>query len=80
MEMNSTQYEQKSVVAERCIGTLKNKIYKHLNSISKDVYIDKLDDIINKYKNTYHITSKMEHVDENSNKYIDCSKGINDEN
>ena len=31
MEMNSTQYEQKSVVAERCIGTLKNKIYKHLN-------------------------------------------------
>ena len=43
------------------------------------MYIDKLDDIINKYKNTYHITSKMEHVDGNSNKYIDCSKGINDE-
>ena len=79
MEMNSTQYKKKSVVAERCIGILKNKVYKCLNSVSKDVYIDKLDDIINKYKNTYHITTKMKHVDGNSNTYIDCSKGINDE-
>ena len=54
--MNSMQYKKKSVVAERCIGILKNKIYKYLKSISKDVYIDKLDDIINKYKNTYHVT------------------------
>ena len=50
--MHSTQNEGKSVVAERFFRTLKNKIYKHMNSISKNVYIDKLDDIVNEYNNT----------------------------
>ena len=53
IEIYSTHNEGKSVVAERFIRTLKNKIYKYMNSISKNVYIDKLYDIVNKYNNTY---------------------------
>ena len=48
IEMYSTHNEGKSVVAERLIRIIKNKIYKHMTSISKYVYIDKLDDIVNK--------------------------------
>ena len=51
IEMHSTHNEGKSVVAERFIKTIKNKIYKYMTSISKNVYIDKLDDIIHKYNN-----------------------------
>ena len=54
IEMYSTHNEGKSVVAERFIRTLKKKIYKCMSSISKNVYIDKLDDIGNKYNNAYH--------------------------
>ena len=50
--MHSTHNEKKSVVAERFIRTLKNKTYKYMTSILKNVYIDKLDDIVNKYHNT----------------------------
>ena len=46
--------EGKSVVAERFIRTLKNKIYKYMTSISKNMYINKLDDIVDEYNNTYH--------------------------
>ena len=52
--MYSTHNEGKSVVAERFIKTLKSKIYKYMTSISKNVYIDKLDDIVDEYNNTYH--------------------------
>ena len=45
--------EGKSVVAERFITTLKTKIYKYMTSVSKNVYINKLDDIVNEYNNTY---------------------------
>ena len=48
--------EGKSIVAERFIGTLKNKTYKYVTSISKNMYIDKLDYIVNQYNNTYQIT------------------------
>ena len=51
--MYSTHNEGKSVVAERFIRTLKDKIYKYMTSISKNVYIDKLDDTLNKYNSTY---------------------------
>ena len=51
--MYSTHNEGKSVVAERSIRTLKNKIYKYMSSISQNAYIDKLDDIVNKNNNTY---------------------------
>ena len=54
--MYSTHNEGKSFVAYRFIRTLKNKIYKYMTSISKNIDIDKLDDIVNKYNNTYHET------------------------
>ena len=60
--MYSTHSEGKSVVAERFIRTLKNKIYKYMTSISKNVYIDKLDDIVNEYNTTYHRTIKMKSI------------------
>ena len=56
IEMYSTHNEGKSAIAERFIRTLKNKIYKYMTSISINVYIDKLDDIVHKYNNTYHST------------------------
>ena len=58
IEMYSPHNEGRSVVAERFIRTLKNKIYKYMTSISENVYIDKLDDIVNEYNNTYHKTLK----------------------
>ena len=51
--------EGKSVVVERFIRTLKTKIYKYMTAISKNVYIDKLDDIVDEYNNTYHRTIKL---------------------
>ena len=63
--MYSTHNERKSVVAEKFVRTLKNKIYKYITSISKNVYIHKLDDIVNKYNNTYHSTIKTNPVDVN---------------
>ena len=77
IEMYSTYNEGKSVIAERLIRTLKNKIYKCMISVSKNVYIDKLHDIVNKYNNTCHSTIKMKPVDVESNKYNDSSKEIN---
>ena len=56
IEMYSIHNEGKSVVAERFIRTLKNKIYKYMTSVSKNVYIDKLDDIVYEHNNTYHRT------------------------
>ena len=74
IEMYSTHKEGKSVVAERFIRTLKNKIYKCMTSVSKNMYINKLDDIVNKYSNTYHITIKMKPFDVKSSTYIDFNK------
>ena len=75
--MYSTNNEGKSVVAERFIRTLKSKIYKYMTSISKNVYIDKLDDIVNEYNNTYHTTIKMKPIDVKDNTYINTDKEIN---
>ena len=61
--MYSIYNEGKSVFVERFIRTLNNKIYKYMTSVSKNVYIDKLDDIVNEYNNTYHRTIKMKPVD-----------------
>ena len=77
IEMYSTYNEGKSVIAERLIRTLKNKIYKCMISVSKNVYIDKLHDIVNKYNNTCHSTIKVKPVGVESNKYNDSSKEIN---
>ena len=54
IDMYSTNNEVKSVVAERFIRTLNNKICKYMTSVSKNVYIDKLDNIVNIYNSTYH--------------------------
>ena len=76
--MCSTHNEGISVFAERFIRTLKNKIYKYMTAISKNMFIDKLDDIVNKYINTYHSTIKMKPVNVKSNTYTNPSKEIND--
>ena len=76
--MYSIHDEGKSVVAERFMRTLKNEIYKYMTSISKNVYINKLDDIVNEYNNTYHRTIKMKPVDVKDNTYIDFKKEVND--
>ena len=80
IEMYSTHNEGKSVVAERFMRIFKNKIYKYMTSMSKNVYINKLDDAVNKYNNTYHTTIKMKPVDAKSSTYIDSSKEINNKN
>ena len=71
--MYSTYNEGKSVVAERFIKTLKNKIYKHVTTISKNVYFDVLDDIAIsiKYNNTYHSTNKMKPINVRDNNFIE---------
>ena len=76
--MYSTHYEGKSVVTERLMRTIKNKIYKHMTSTSKNVYIDKLDDILHKYNNKNDRTIKMKPIDVKDNTYLDFSKDVND--
>ena len=60
--MYPTHDEGNSVVAEIFIRNLKNKIYKYMTSLSKNVYIDRLDDIINVYNKLYHTTIKIKHI------------------
>ena len=76
----STNNKGKSVIAERFIRTLKNKIYKYMTSLSKNVHIDKLDDIVRKYSNTYHTSIKMKPIDVKDNTYIGFKKELNDKN
>ena len=73
-----THNEGKSAISERFIRTLKYKICKYMTSISKNVCINKLDDIVKKYNNTYHSTIKMKPFDEKSSTYLVSSKEIND--
>ena len=75
--MYSIHNEGKSVVAKRIITTLKNKMYKYIASISKNVYINKLDDAVNKYNNTYHRIIKMKPIDVKDNTYINIGKEVN---
>ena len=75
LEMYSTHNEGKSVVAERFDRTLKNKIYKYMTSVSKNMYIEKLDTI----DNAYHNTIIMMPADVKPSIYIDCNKENNKE-
>ena len=80
IEMYSTKYEGKSVVAEKFIRTLKNKIFKHKNrnkAISKNVYFDVFDDIVNKYNNTVHRTIKMKPIHVTDDSYAEYKKDSN---
>ena len=72
--MYSTYNEEKFVVAERFIRTLKNKIFKHMTAISKNVCFDVLDDIVNKYNNAVHRTIKMKPIDVTSDSMLNTMK------
>ena len=61
--MYSTYNEGKSVVAERFIRNLKNKIYKHMTAVSKNVLLYVLNDIVDEYNNTYHRSINMKTID-----------------
>ena len=76
IEMYSIHIKGKFVVAERLIRTLKNKIYKYMTSISKNVHIDIFKDMVNKYNNTYS-TIKMNPADVKSSTYINFNKENN---
>ena len=75
--MYSTHNEGKSVVAERFVRTLKNKIDECITSVSENVYIDKLDDLVNEYNKTYHITIKIKSIHVKDNTYINTDKEDN---
>ena len=75
--MYLTHNEVKFVVAKRRIITLISTIYKYITSISKNMYINKLVDIVNKYNNTYHSTIKMNPVNVKSSTYIDFDDNNN---
>ena len=78
IEMHLTNNKEKSVAAERFIRNLNNKIYRYMTSIPKSVYIDRLDDIANKYNNTQHSTIKTKPVNVNPNIYNDFDKENNE--
>ena len=78
IEMYSIHKEGKSVAAEKFIRTLNNKIYKYMIWITKNLYVYKLDDIVNKYNNTYR-TIKTKPVDIKPSMYIDFNKRSNKE-
>ena len=77
IEMYPTYNEDKSVAAERFIRTLKNKIFKHMTAISKNVYFDVLNEIVNKYNNTVHRTIKMKPIDVTSDSYAEYNEDSN---
>ena len=77
--MYSTYNEGKSFVAERFIRTLKNKIFKHMTAISKNVYFDVLDYFVNKYNSTVYRTIKMKLIDVTGDSYAEDNKNSNKE-
>ena len=72
--MYSTHNEGKSVAAEKFIRNLKNKTYKHMTDISKNIYFDVLDDIVDKYNNTYHKTIKINPIDVKNDSFAEYSE------
>ena len=77
IERYSAYNEGKSVVADRFIRTLKNKIFKHMTAISKNVYFDVLDYIVNKYNNIVHRAIKMKPIDVTDDSYAEYNKNLN---
>ena len=77
IEMYSTYNEGKSVVAERFIRTLKNKIFKLMTTISKNIYIAVLHDIVNKYNNMVHRTIKTKPIDVTGDSYVEYNEDFN---
>ena len=77
IDMYSTFNEGKSVIAERFIRTLKKKIHMHMTAISKNVYYDASDDIVNKYNNTVHRTIKMKPIDVTNDSFAEYNEESN---
>ena len=77
IEMYSTYNEGKPAVADRFIRILKNKIFKHMTTISKNIYIDVLNDIVNKYNNTVHKTIKMKPIEVKNDSFAEYNEGSN---
>ena len=75
--MYSTYNEGKCVVAERFIRTLKNEIFKHMAGISKNVYFDVLDDIVDKCNNTVDKTIKIKPIDVTGDSYAEYNEDVN---
>ena len=78
IEIYATHYEEKCVVAERFITTLKNKTYKYITSLLKTVYNDNSTDIVNEYKNAYHRTLKRKSTDVKGSIYFDFGSENNE--
>ena len=78
VEMYSKHNEGKSVVVERFIKTLKNKIYRHMTAISKSVYFNVLDDIVDEFSNTYHTTVRMKLIDVKSDSFAEYNEESNE--
>ena len=76
--MYSTYIEGKSVVAEGFIRTLKNKIFKHMTVVSKNVYFNVLDDIVEKYNNTFQKAINMKPIDVTSDSYAEYNEDSNE--
>ena len=77
IEMHSIYNEGKSFVAERFIRTLKNKIFKHMTAISKNVYFDVLDDIVDKYNKTVHRSIIMKPIDVTDDSHAEYNEDFN---
>ena len=75
--MYSAYNEGKSVAAERFIKTLKNNIFKHMTAVSKNVYFDVLDDILDEYNSTVHRTIKMKPIAVTSVSYVEYNEDSN---
>ena len=75
--MYSTYNEGKYVAAERFIRTLKNMIYKHMTTVSKNAYFDVLDDVVDKYNNTYHNNIKMKPINVKFGNYTESNTASN---
>ena len=78
--MYSAYNEVKAVAAERFIRTLKNKIFKHMIAISKNVYFDVLDGIVNKYNNIVHRTIKMKPINVTDDSFAEYNEDSNKRN
>ena len=72
--MHSTFNEGKPVVAETFIKALKNTIFKHMTTLPKNVYIDVLNDIVNKYNNSVHRTIKIKPIDVTGDSYVEYNE------
>ena len=69
--------KENQLLQKDLIKTLKNKIYKHMTTIGKNVYIDVLDDIVKRYNNNIHSSIKMKSKDVTDNKYVEYSEETN---